>query len=417
MIPFAVTFFISHYLGKLAEKRGVPGLLPMLLLGMALGEGLSLATGQRWTAGVGGSPLHLGLGQAEFLKELALVVILLRAGLGIPLGDLKGLKRVGLMLSSLPMLMEMSMVALSCWALLGWSWRDGLLLGAVLASVSPAVIVPRMLRLREHPKVNRSVPTLILLGASFDDVLALFIFGSLIAFGLEGGNAGSWMLEKGVVSVVLGLGIGWSLGWAISKPVKVFGEKSGLEGWLVSLLLVAIAMTTKHLIEGQGWPIHPLLLIMAMALSLLHFCTSICNMAGRLKLFWDWAQIPLFVIIGMQLELSALSGMIGLGILILALGLLARGLGVLLSLLGTGWESRVRLYTVMAYLPKATVQAAIGAIVFELHQKGHTSFSAEVGSFILSMAVLSILLTAPLGAWLMDRKVHWLYCEEENQIR
>ena len=408
MLLFLAFIFAAHFLAKGFGKIGLPGLVAMLLLGLVLGTGLSLSTDLKYLSSTDFSLIHLNGGQVHFLKELALVIILLRAGFGLSLKDLQGHKTAGLKMGVLPMLAEMSMVTFLAVTLFNWSLWEGLLVATVVSAVSPAIIVPRMLVLQENKKVPRGIPATILLGSSLDDILALLLFGVLVSFGLAGGEVWSWVLNKGLISVLTGMALGWGSGYCLSKLSGVLWSDSGLMGWLSAICLVILAIVGKHMIDEGQWLVHPLLLIIFLAMSLLHHGGDLSGVKDCLKKCWDWAQIPLFMIIGMQLDLTHLPEIAGWGLLKIFFGLISRSIGVWLSLLGTNWSPRVRLFVVMSYLPKATVQAAIGAVVLEMSLAGHSNFRESVGASILAVAVLSILVTAPLGAWLMDRHNHWL---------
>lgn len=409
MIPSILAFIISASLAKFSERRGVPGLVPMLLVGIFLGELLSIYTDVRFHDTFFGSVLLPGEGICEFLKELALVVILFRAGLGIPLKDLKGLKKSAVCLGVIPMLCEMVSISWLAVYFLGWSWWEGLLLGSVLSAVSPAVVVPRMLKLQDDPKVDIGVPSTILFGASIDDILALMIFGALVSMGISNDRTGVFpLMTDGILNISLGFIMGYLLGRVILSLFSLKVLSSKIAAWFLLVFFIFIGVSVLSFSKSNDYPINPLVLIISLGFSLLRSEHLASVMKEHLKTCWAFAQIPLFVFIGIQLDLGLAPLYLSSGLMILAIGLGARSFGVFCSVAWNPWNNKEKSYAILSFLPKATVQAAIGAVVLDLSLAGNVAFRTEVGNFILSLAVLAILVTAPVGAWLMDRNQHLL---------
>ena len=362
----------------LFTKMRLPGLLGMLLLGILVGP-----YALNWL-----EPNFLKL--SEDLRKIALIIILLRAGMGISKKALKSVGATAAKMSCIPGIIEGFTIAFCAIQFLNFSFIEGGILGFIIAAVSPAVVVPLMLDLHEKQiGTDKQIPTLILASASIDDVFAITIFSTFM--GLYGGlqiNIGL-KLTQIPLSIISGILIGVVIALII---VKLFQKMEIRDTKKVLIILGAAALLT--LVEAalkKHFAIAGLLGVMAIGFILLEKAPERARrLAHKYSKIWVFAEILLFVLVGAQVNITVAlkSGMIGLAII--GLGLVGRSLGVVLSTIGSNLNWKERFFCILAYLPKATVQAAIGAIPLSL---GVTS-----GETILAIAVLSIIVTAPIGA-------------------
>ncbi|MCI9264459.1 MAG: sodium:proton antiporter [Oscillospiraceae bacterium] len=369
-------------LGTLAGRLGLPRLVGMMGAGMLLGPHMLDL--------VDGSVLQI----SSQLRQMALVIILLKAGLSLRLEDLKRVGRPALLLSFLPAVFELLGVLALAPPLLGVSRMEAAVLGSVLGAVSPAVVVPRMVGLLEEGRgTNKGIPQMILAGASLDDVFVIVLFTAFTGMA-QGGGAHWGALVQVPVAILLGLGIGAAAGTAL---VWLFRQAS-LEGMGRLLILLSAAFLLLGLEEGLKGrlPLSGLLGVMAMALVLARqsFPQTTETLKAQFGKLWQGAEILLFTLVGAAVDLryTLRAGPAAVAVILGALAV--RSVGSWLCTAGTALEKKERLYCVLAYLPKATVQAAIGGVPLAL--------GLPCGELVLSAAVLAILLTAPLGAFAMD---------------
>lgn len=377
-ISLAVILLLGLLANRLFEKLKMPGLLGMLILGIVVG------------------PYGLNILQPDMilisadLRKIALIIILLRAGLGVKRDDLKENGITALKMSSIPCLIEGLFVALASIKFLNFTFIQGGILGFIIAAVSPAVVVPFMLKLIENNVGSkRGIPTLILAGASIDDVFAITIFGAFL--GLYSGshiNIAIQLLNI-PVSIILGVAAGIIIGFLLIKLFRrydIHNTKKTLIILSFSILLSELENMLKIKIQ-----IATLLGVMAIGFVIMERLPDIGKkLSGKFGDIWVPAQILLFVLVGAQVNINVALKAGGVGIIVILIGLVGRSLGVIISLFATDFNWKERLFCVIAYIPKATVQAAIGAIPLSL--------GVESGDIILAVAVLSILITAPLGA-------------------
>jgi len=364
-----------------------PGLVGMLLLGVVSGPFVL-----DWLA-----PDFLQI--SSDLRMMALIVILLRAGFEL---SREALSRVGLqtlLLSCIPGLCEGATVALLGPHFLPLTHLESAMLGFILAAVSPAVVVPLMIRfIEEHRGVRKGIPTMILGAASIDDVFAITFFSVFLGF-YRGESVHLSRALIGIpVSILLAIGTGLLLGWMLYRLFDRFNPRATKRTLVVvgvSILLVRL----QQLLEGHV-PFAALLAVMALGFIILEKREHMAHeLSAKLGKVWIFASILLFTLVGAQVNIPVAmeAGLAGLGLI--CCGLVARSTGVLLCLLRSPLNWRERLFTLIAYWPKATVQAAIGAVpLATMTQMGRDT---APGSVILAVAVLSILFTAPLGAWLI----------------
>ncbi len=371
-------------------KCGLPGILGMIAAGVLLGpSGFQML-----------SPEVIML-LKEF-KTVALIVILIRAGLGISKATLNRIGGPAIRMGFIPCLAEGTVITLAAHWLLNFSFFEAGMLGFIIAAVSPAVVVPQMLELKEHGfGKSKEVPTLILAGASVDDVFAITIFGAFAS--LASGASANWL--KLAVSLPAGILIGGGIGILIGYLLVGFFKRYHLRDTKKIILFMIIAVIFYNLCESPQVqrivPIAALLGIMAIGFVILERYDVLANrLAVKFQKIWVLAEILLFAYIGAEVQLRELTAdIVGIGLLILLIGLVARSCGVWASLLSSPLNSRERVFCMISYLPKATVQAAMGAVPLSMILDGKmTSMSMASGKTILAIAVLSIVVTAPLGA-------------------
>jgi NhaP-type Na+/H+ or K+/H+ antiporter len=382
MLESAILILLLGFLGgELLRRIGAPPLLGMIAVGILLGKEIFNLL----------DPIVITL--ADDLRTVAVMVILLRAGLGLDREKLLQQGSTALRLGVLPALAEMSAIALFSLFLFDFNLWTGLLLGCVISAESPAVIVPGMLRLKSQGwGVSKGIPDVILTGSALSDVLVLLIFSLLLNFLQQGVDTSSLsLLPLQVISqIILGVIIGYGVAWLISVILAKLklAQNSVHEILIVATLAIGLILLAETFPYFSGY-----LAIMALGFFLIEFDAPL---ARRLRVefnnLWIVAEIVLFVLLGVSVELSVLEAVLLPGVGILLLGLLfGRSIGWYLSTVGSNWNWRERLFLLPGNSAKATVQAAIGAIPLSQGVTG--------GEIILAMAALSILITAPLGAW------------------
>lgn len=374
----AIVIILGLLANAIFTKIKLPGLLGIIISGILVG------------------PYGFNLLSEEILKvsadfrKIALIIILLRAGFGISKEDLKKVGAPAIRLSCIPGLLEGFAIAYSSMKIFGFNFIQGGILGFIIAAVSPAVIVPSMLDFMEKGLGERKgIPTLILAGASIDDVFAITIFSTFL--GIYNGsqvNIGIRMLSI-PISIILGMSVGVIIGIFLVKLFKKYSIRDTKKVLYIigaGIFLTALEDLIKSKIEIAG-----LLGVMTIGFIILESIPHTGKRIGvKLNKIWVFAEILLFVLVGAEVNVGLALNAGTKGILLIGIGLVARSIGVSLSLLNTNLNMKERLFCIIAYIPKATVQAAIGAIPLSL--------GVESGDLILSIAVLSIVLTAPIGA-------------------
>ena len=387
LTSLALIFLVGLSLAVIFGKLKLPRLIGMLLTGILLGPFVLDFL----------DPQILGI-SAE-LRKMALVIILIKAGLSLNFSDLKKVGRPALLMAFLPATFEIGAFLLFAPMLLNVSRMEALLMGSVLAAVSPAVVVPRMVALMDEGRgTDKKIPQLILAGASLDDIFVIVLFTAFLGINM-GDGVGAMTFLNIPISIVLGIALGAFVGFAVAYLFELFHRKGlTIRSTLKTILLLA---TSFLLLAIEGWlegviAVSGLLAIMSMAM--VYAMRTKAEVVNRLKdkygKLWLAAEVLLFVLVGAAVDIRYTLSAGLLAVAMILIGLAFRSVGVFLCLLGTDINKKERLYTVFAYLPKATVQAAIGAVPL--------SMGLSCGNIILSVAVLGILITAPLGAILMD---------------
>ena len=381
LTSLALIFLVGLLLGKLFQSLKLPQLIGMILTGVLLGPHLL------------GLIDKTILGISPDLRQLALIIILTRAGLSLDLKDLKKIGRPAILMCFVPACFEILGTLLLAPRLLHITYLEAAIMGSVIAAVSPAVIVPRMIRaLEQGYGSEKRIPQLILAGASADDVFVIIIFTALISLA-KGEKIDAMGFAEIPISILLGILMGFLVGGALIwffKKVHIRDTVKLVIMLSISFLLIELQNQLDSIVPMSG-----LLAIMSMGIMIF---SKYDELAKRLSIkynkLWIGAEIILFVLVGATLDLSYVIKAGVLVVILIFVALVFRMIGVLTCLIKTNLNSKEKLFCVFSYMPKATVQAAIGAIPL--------SMGLECGNIVLTVAVLSILITAPLGAFLVD---------------
>lgn len=381
---------MGFFVGQIARRLKAPALVGMVLVGVVLGP----QVGNVISPGV--------LDAADGLRTIAVMVILMKAGLGLDREKLAQQGSVALRLGFLPAACEAIAIAIAALWLFQLDFATGLLLGCVLGAESPAVIVPAMLRLKSLGwGVKKGIPDAILTGSALSDVLLLLVFSLLLAFLSQGAATGLTLggltlspLQLLPIQIIAQIALGILLGWLTAHLLVSLLAKQNWTQTAVQDALVAAGFALLLVVVAEDFPVFSgYLAVMVTGFFLIELDAPLARrLRGGFDSLWAIAQIILFVLLGASIELSVLGDTLGLGLLVLAIGtLVGRSLGWYLSTLGSNWTWKERLFLLPGNSAKATVQAAIGAIPL--------AQGIEGGEIILALSALSILVTAPLGAW------------------
>ena len=387
LTSLALVFLAGLAAAAVCSAIKLPRIIGMLLVGIVLGPHILNV--------LDGSILSI----SSELRQMALIIILIKAGLSLDLSDLRQVGRPAVLLSCLPATCELAGYILLAPYLLGVNRIEAAVMGAVLAAVSPAVVVPRMVFLMENRwGTDKSIPQMLLAGASCDDIYVIVLFTTFTGIA-QGGNARAADFLNIPVSIVLGIAVGAAAGYALSRFFEAaFARNHMVRGSVkiiivlsVSFLLVALETVLKGRIALSG-----LLAVTSMACMLARKTTGEvrARLSEKFGKLWIAAELILFVLVGAAVDIRYVSETGLAAVLMVFAALIFRAAGVVLCLAGTKLSRRERLFCVIAYLPKATVQAAIGSVPLAM--------GLPCGKIVLSVAVLAILITAPLGALGMD---------------
>ncbi len=387
LTSLALIFLVGLTLAAICQKLRLPRIIGMLITGVILGPYVLDYL----------DPSILGI--SSELRQMALIIILIKAGLSLDIRDLKKVGRPAILMSFLPAVFEIIAVILFAPALLKVTRMEAAIIGAVLGAVSPAVVVPKMVHLMERNYgTNKSIPQLILAGASLDDVFVIVLFSTFVEIE-QGGSASVLEFANIPISIVLGIVLGGVIGWLLALFFEsAYAHKHVIRNSMkvivvlgVAFLLMAMETWLEDMIAISG-----LLAIMSMACVLQMKSTDFVSkrLSEKFGKLWLAAEVILFVLVGAAVDIRYTmgAGLAALGLILLAL--IFRSVGVLVCMIKTSLNLKERLFCVIAYLPKATVQAAIGGVPLSLF--------LPCGKIVLSVAVLSIVITAPLGAFGMD---------------
>ena len=383
LTSLALIFLAGLAMAALCSLLRLPRIIGMLFTGILLG------------------PYVLGLLDPSILaisadlRQMALIIILIKAGLSLDLGDLRRVGRPAVLMSFLPASFEILAYILFAPMLLGITRLEAAVMGAVLGAVSPAVVVPRMVRLMEEGRGTREgVPQLILAGASCDDVFVIVLFSAFTGMA-QGGSVNLAEFVGIPVSICTGILLGLAVGWLFCRFFDLAWNRGlPVRGSMKVLIVLGISFL---LVAAEDWlegilPLSGLLAVMAMACALrLWGVSSVTDrLSEKFGKLWIAAEVLLFVLVGAAVDIRYTLQAGAAAVVMILLALCVRAVGVLLALAGTRLDWKERLFCVIAYLPKATVQAAIGSVPLAM--------GLPCGALVLSVAVLAILITAPLGA-------------------
>ena len=396
LTSLALVFLLGLAAAALCSRIGLPRIIGMLLTGILIGPYVL-----NW---LDDSILSI----SSELRQMALIIILIKAGLSLDLSDLKKVGRPAVMMACVPASCEILAFFLLAPHILGINRIEAAVMGAVLGAVSPAV-VPRMVQLMEEKRgTGQGIPQMILAGASCDDIYVIVLFSTFVGMA-QGGSANMMDFVNIPVSIVLGV----ALGAAVGLLLHLFLETAYRHGCYVrnstkvililglSFLLMAVETWLKGIVSVSG-----LLAVMSMAcvLKIKSPEKVTKRLSAKFGKLWIAAEAILFVLVGAAVDIRCAVQAGAAAVLMIALALVFRAVGVSICMLGTRLNRKERLFCVIAYLPKATVQAAIGSVPL--------SMGLPCGQLVLSVAVLAILITAPLGAIGIDRTAGRLLVQE-----
>ncbi|WP_443666132.1 cation:proton antiporter [Eshraghiella crossota] len=381
LLSIALILLVGMSASWICKKIKLPGLLGMLATGIVLGPYvLNL---------IDSSILNI----SSELRKIALIIILTRAGLGLDITGLKKIGRPAILMCFLPASFELLGIILIAPGALGMSVLEAAIMGAVLAAVSPAVVVPRMVKLMDNGYgTAKGIPQLILAGASVDDVYVIVLFSTFTGM-MQGKGASIINFVNIPVSIILGMGVGILAGYLLA----MYFEKIHIRDTVKVLLILSISFILVATEDMLNTPIKFSALIAIMFVGVgLHKKRDVVakRLSQKYEKLWIASEVFLFVLVGATVNINYLGNM-GIKALIVIFGaLIFRMAGVFVCLIKTELNKKERLFTMMAYTPKATVQAAIGGIPLALN--------FACGETVLTIAVLAIVITAPLGAFAMD---------------
>lgn len=374
LLSLALVFIVGFFMADIFRRIKLPKIIGMLISGIVMGTYVL-----DWL-----DPSLLGI-SAE-LRQTALIIILIKAGLSLNLSDLKKVGRPAVMMSFVPACLEIVGYVVFAPLLLGITRTESAVMGAVLSAVSPAVVVPRMVNLIEEKQgTAKGIPQMIMAGASCDDIFVIVLFSAFVAME-QGGKVSVMDFVNIPVSIILGVILGIIAGFAITLVFKATDDNV-IKAVLIlafSFLLITAENSLKKYIAVSGLPA---VVSMACTIKIKNNSEPLSRIFGKI---WIPAEVLLFVLVGSAVDIRYTTQAGVKAVALIFLALLFRAVGVLICTAGTDFNRKERLFCVIAYLPKATVQASIGAVPLSL--------GLPCGKIVLSVAVLAIIITAPLGA-------------------
>ena len=387
LTSLAFVFLLGLAMAALCQQFKIPRIIGMLITGIVLGPCVL-----NWLS-------DSILGISSELRQMALIIILLKAGLSLNLADLKKVGRPALMMSCVPASCEILAFVLFAPMILHISRVEAAVMGAVLGAVSPAVVIPRMVQLMDTKYgTDQRIPQMIMAGASCDDIFVIVLFSTFVNMA-QGGSANVMDFVNIPVSIVLGIALGAVAGYGLSlffetAYAKKHYVRNSMKVILIlgmSFLLMSVETWLKGIVSVSG-----LLAVVGMAAVIRIKCVPAVSkrLSEKFGKLWIAAEVILFVLVGAAVDIRYTMQAGIAAVVMIFIGLMFRAVGVFLCMLGTQLNKKERLFCVIAYLPKATVQAAIGSVPLAM--------GLSCGQIVLSVAVLAILITAPLGAAGMD---------------
>lgn len=393
LFSIALILLVGMLFGWLCRQLRLPALIGMLFTGILLGPGMLDFLDNRLLA------------ISADIRKIALIIILTRAGLNLDLTGLKKQGRPALLLCFLPATFELLGIILLGKPLLGLSTAESAILGSVLAAVSPAVVVPRMVRLMEEGYgTQKGIPQMILAAASVDDIYVIVLFSTFTGM-VQGSTLSIMQFVNIPFSIFTGIAIGIGTGLLFTR----FCQRFRLPKTVAVLLVLCISFLLCAIEDTLSTPLtfSALIAIMALGLSIKQNAPEQAREYNSVyQQLWTAAEIFLFVLVGACVDLHSLGNIWPLALATILLALIFRMVGVAFCTIGTSLSIKERFFSMLAYTPKATVQAAIGSIPLAL--------GLSCGNTVLTSAVLAILITAPLGAFAIDRSYQHLLQQNNN---
>ena len=380
IISLTLIGILANYSGKLVELIKLPALIGMILIGMFIGPSFLNLVPQ--------STLDI----SSYIKDIALVTVLFIGGLGISLTQMKQIGRPAILLSIIPALLEGLTIAFLSTLFLNFTFIQGAILGFIIAAVSPAVLVPSMVDLiKRKVGQDKAIPQMLLVGASADDTVAITLFTTFLGIYMSRTNGEYISIASELISIPITIFISIFIGWLLAfltKNLLKFIKINALRViWaFIICLLIRLVENTFHLEIFNS-----LLTIMIYGFLLRTFLGDIAlKIQDGINVVWKYGKIYLFAFVGMAINPSLVGKYLWIGIAMLIISLTVRSIGVVISLIGTNLSFKERIFCVIAYLPKATVQSAKAGIPLQMGVAG--------GEVMQAIAILSVLITAPIGA-------------------
>ena len=399
LTSLSFVFLLGLAMAALCQKFKIPRIIGMLVTGILLGPCVL-----NWLS-------ESILGISSELRQMALIIILLKAGLSLNLADLKKVGRPALMMSCVPASFEILAFVIFAPAILHISRVEAAVMGAVLGAVSPAVVIPRMVQLMETKYgTDQRIPQMIMAGASCDDIFVIVLFSTFTNMA-QGGSAHVADFINIPVSILLGIALGAVAGYGLSLFFETaYAKEHYVRNSMKVILILGMSfflMSVETWLKGKV-SVSGLLAVVSMAAVIRIKCIPKVSkrLSEKFGKLWIAAEVILFVLVGAAVDIRYTMQAGIAAVLMIFVGLMFRAAGVSLCILGTKLNKKERLFCVIAYLPKATVQAAIGSVPLAM--------GLPCGQIVLSVAVLAILITAPLGAAGMDLTYDKLLVRSED---
>lgn len=374
LLSFVILYIGGFYSGKLVKKIHLPPLMGMILFGCIANVYLKII-----------DPNAIEIG--KYLKNIALVIVLLIGGLGIKVDQIRRVGRPAIFLSIIPAFMEGMTIAFVATKVFGLSFIQGGILGFIIAAVSPAVLVPAMVDLiSRRVGEKKAIPQMLLTGASADDSIAIALFTSFLSLYFGSGNMVTNII-KVPIAAISGILIGTFLGFLCGKIADIINNK-----WISSVFIAVVAigmrLTEEHFHLST---FNSLLGVMTLGFVITNYYKHLAfDLTADLRKMWGVGAIFLFTLVGAAINPSLIGSVFWVGTLVIFSSLIVRSIGVLISLIGTDLNPKERAFCVIAYLPKATVQSAKAGIPLQM--------GVADGALIQALSILAVVITAPIGA-------------------
>ena len=375
LLSLIIIGILANYSGKLVEYIKLPSLIGMMIFGMIIGPAFLNVVPQ--------ATLKI----APVIKDIALVAVLFIGGLGISLAQMKQIGRPAILLSAVPATLEGFTIALMSMLLLKFSFVQGAILGFIIAAVSPAVLIPSMIDLiNRRVGQDKAIPQMLLVGASADDTIAITLFTTFLGIYFNTGSISTQLLMI-PVTLVLSIGVGY-LVFKLTRGIIEHVSNDYLKVMIAFGLCLAMRAVEKY---GHVEIFNSLLTVMVFGFFIRNYIVDSSKIIlDKMNLIWKTGKLYLFAFVGMAINPTLVGEFFLIGVGILSCSLFVRSIGVLISLIGTNLSLKERIFCVIAYLPKATVQSAKAAIPMQMGVVG--------GEIMQAVAILSVLITAPIGA-------------------